>query len=86
MHIHLIRAVMHRSRGKQHIRLFETAMRQVAGPTQPNRPSVFDRLTSQAAHGNSAAAVTASAVVRRLRKTAAAAAAGSQGNTLECAS
>ena len=51
-------------------------MRQVAGPapTQPNRPSVFDRLTTQAAQGNNAAAVTASAVVRRLQRSAAAAA------------
>lgn len=77
-----MRAVLYRLRGKQPIRLFETAMRQVAGPSKPNQPSVFDRLTSQAAHGNSAAAVTASAVVRRLRRSVAAAAAGSQGNTL----
>ena len=48
-------------------------MRQVAAPSQPNKPSVFDRLTIQAAGGNSAAAVTASAVVRQLRRSAAAA-------------
>ena len=55
-------------------------MRQVAAPTQPNRPSVFDRLTIQAAKGNNAAAVTASAVVRRLQRSAAAAAAGKKGD------
>ena len=55
-------------------------MRQVSAPNHPNRLSVFDRLTSQAAQGNNAAAVTASAVVRQLRRSAAAAAADSQGN------
>ncbi len=64
-----------RSQVRQPVRLFETAMRQVAAPSQPNKPSVFDRLTTQAAKGNSAAAVTASAVVRQLRQSAAAAAA-----------
>ena len=57
-------------------------MREVAAPAQPNRPSVFDRLTNQAAQGNNAAAVTASAVVKRLRKSAAAAVADPQGMTL----
>ncbi|DBA80348.1 TPA: hypothetical protein ACH3X2_007295 [Trebouxia sp. C0005] len=64
-----------RSQVRQPVRLFETAMRQVAAPSQPNKPSVFDRLTIQAAKGNSAAAVTASAVVRQLQRSAAAAAA-----------
>ena len=71
---------------QQPARLFETAMRQVAAPPQPNRPSVFDRLTIQAAKGNNAAAVTASAVVRQLRRSAAAAAVSSEGDLLLCAS
>ncbi|DBA73496.1 hypothetical protein WJX77_009911 [Trebouxia sp. C0004] len=66
------RTAIPRSRVQQPVRLFETAMRQVAAPSQPNKPSVFDRLTIQAAGGNSAAAVTASAVVRQLRQSAAA--------------
>lgn len=75
-----------RAQVQQPARLFETAMRQVAGPPEPNRPSVFDRLTIQAAKGNNAAAVTASAVVRQLRRTAAAAAVSSEGDLPLCAS
>lgn len=74
-----------RAQVQQPARLFETAMRQVAGPPQPNRPSVFDRLTIQAAKGNNAAAVTASAVVRQLRRTAAAAVVSSEGDLRFCA-
>ena len=69
-----------RAQVQQPVRLFETAMREVAGPPQSNRPSIFDRLTIQAAKGNSAAAVTASAVVRQLRRTVAAAAVSSEGD------
>ena len=75
-----------RAQVQQPARLFETAMRQVAAPPQPNRPSVFDRLTIQAAKGNNAAAVTASAVVRQLRQLPSAAVVSSEGDFLLCAS
>lgn len=55
------------------LRLFETAMQKVTAASQDNKPSVFDRLTSQAAEGNAAAAATASTVVKRLQRSAAAA-------------
>ena len=48
-------------------------MQKVAAASEGNKPSVFDRLTSQAAQGNTAAAATASTVVRRLQRSAAAA-------------
>ena len=48
-------------------------MQKVAAANESNKPSVFDRLTSQAAQGNTAAAATASTVVRRLQRSAAAA-------------
>ena len=72
----------YRLQDRQPVRLFETAMRQVAAPSQLHRLSVFDRLTTQAAQGNSAAAVTASAVVKQLRKSAAAASADSDGGCM----
>lgn len=55
-------------------------MQKVTAANQGNRPSVFDRLTSQAAQGNTAAAATASTVVRRLQRSAAAA--KKQGNVI----
>ena len=62
------------------MRLFETAMQKVTASKQGSKPSVFDRLTSQAAQGNTAAAATASAVVRRLQRSATAA--KKQGNAM----
>lgn len=55
------------------LRLFETAMQKVTAASQDNKPSVFDRLTSQAAQGNAAATATASTVVKSLQRSAAAA-------------